>query len=298
MSSRTQSTEYAIEQYTPQEEPFYVDVGGETEIFKVAHEERIPVMLKGPTGCGKSRFVERMAYDLNQQLTRVRKKEPGEESTEGIVPLVTEPCHEDLSAADLKGRYLLSGEYQPGPALVAVRTGGILYLDEIVEARNDTTVVLHPLADHRRTLVVEDLGKVFEAPDSFMLVISYNPGYQRKVKDLKQSTKQRFVAINFDYPPSDIEQKIIMHEAEVDKRIASYLTDIGQTVRNLKGRGLDEGASTRLLIHAGKLMRRGIAPQRAIEAAILNPITDDLDIYKDIREGLADVVANYFPKES
>lgn len=298
MSSRTKSAEFKMQEFAPNEEPFYVDVNGETQLFMAAYKEKMPVMLKGPTGCGKSRFVEHMAYRLNQERAQ------GAPS----IPLVTVPCHEDLSADDLKGRHLLSGEYQDGPALVAVRNGGILYLDEVVEARNDTTVVIHPLADHRRSLVVEKTGRVYVAPDSFMLVISYNPGYQRKVKDLKQSTKQRFVAIDFDYPPAELERRIILHEAnanqdvkyvkQVDEKTAEFLTEIGVSIRNLKGKGLDEGASTRLLINAGKLIRQGIRPQEAIEAAILNPITDDLDVYKDIREGLVDVINNYFPPKS
>jgi nitric oxide reductase NorQ protein len=284
MTQGDEAKEFSIERYVPQEEPFYLDVNGETGIFRAAHREKIPVMLKGPTGCGKSRFVEHMAYVLGQE-------------TEREFPLVTIPCHEDLNADDLKGRHLLNGQYQEGPALVAVRNGGILYLDEIVEARNDTTVVVHPLADHRRSLFIEKLGKVYEAPDSFMLVVSYNPGYQRKVKDLKQSTKQRFAAIDMGYPSEDIERKVIMHEADVEENIAAYLTDIGQRVRNLKGKGLDEGASTRLLIHAGKLIREGVAPLRACEVGILDPITDDLEVYGDLRKGLADVVRNYFPED-
>ncbi len=292
MDSRKSLAEFDISQYRPEKEPFYVDVNGETEIFMAAYRERVPVMLKGPTGCGKSRFVERMAYELN----KLRKATKGDESFIGV-PLVTVPCHEDLNADDLKGRYLITGQYQEGPALVAVKNGGILYLDEIVEARNDTIVVIHPLADHRRSLFVEKLGKVFGAPDSFMLVISYNPGYQRKVKDLKQSTKQRFVAIDFNYPPAGLERKIVAHEAEVDKNIADCLVDIGGRVRNLKGKGLDEGASTRLLIHAGKLIRNDINPLRACEMAILNPITDDVDVYRDLRKGLGDVIKNYFPSK-
>ncbi|MDO8459688.1 MAG: CbbQ/NirQ/NorQ/GpvN family protein [Nanoarchaeota archaeon] len=285
--------QYKIEEYFPQEEPFYLDVDGETEVFMACYKEKIPVTLKGPTGCGKTRFVERMSYDLNRPVVRVSKKDGAEDGKK--TPLITVPGNEDLTADDLKGRYLLDGSFQEGAALIAVKNGGILYLDEIVEARNDTTVVIHPLADHRRSLVIEKLGKVYEAPDNFMLVISYNPGYQRKVKDLKQSTKQRFGAINFTYPSADIEQKIIMHEANVDEKVAKYLTTVGEKVRNLKGKGLDEGASTRLLINAGKLIRSGIDPVKACDVAILNPLTDDIDAYKSIREGLADVVTAYFP---
>jgi nitric oxide reductase NorQ protein len=282
MTSRKNSLEHSIEKYVITDEPFYIDTNGETEIFKAAYRENLPVMLKGPTGCGKTRFVERMAYDLN---TENGKK----------LPLITVPCHEDLSADDLKGRHLLDGTYQEGPALIAVRNGGILYLDEIVEARNDTTVVMHPLADHRRTLTIEKLGKIHEAPDNFMLVISYNPGYQKKTKDLKQSTKQRFVAIDFDYPPSEIERKVIEHEANIDEETANSLVSIGGYVRNLKGNGLEEGASTRLLIDAGKLIRQGITPGRACEVAILSPITDDFDTYAEVYKGLQDMVENLFP---
>lgn len=278
--------EFKIADYAPGSEPFYVNIREETEIFRVAYKERIPVMLKGPTGCGKSRFVERMAYEINRGL-----KERGEDT----IPLVTVPCHEDLTADDLKGRHLMSGEYQDGPALIAVRRGGILYLDEIVEARTDTTVVIHPLADHRRALFVEKLGRVFEAPPSFMLVASYNPGYQKKTKDLKQSTKQRFIAIEFGYPDPEKEREIVAHEAGVPDNVAACLVEIGGKVRNLKGKGLDEGASTRLLIHAARLIREGINPEKACEVAVLNPITDDVDAYRDLRGGLGDIVRNYFP---
>ena len=283
MTQRREAKEFSIESYVPQEEPFYLDVDGETEIFRAAYEEKIPVMLKGPTGCGKSRFVEYMAYILGRD-------------TKNPFPLITVPCHEDLNADDLKGRHLLNGQYQEGPALVAVRNGGILYLDEIVEARSDTTVVIHPLTDHRRILIVEKLGRVFEAPNSFLLAISYNPGYQNKTKDLKQSTKQRFMAINFDYPPEAEENKIVTHEAAISENQAAGLVKIAHSVRNLKGKGLEEGASTRLLVHTGKLLRAGIPIREACNAGILNPITDDTDVYKDQREGIEDIISNYFKK--
>ena len=208
MDSWEKVREFSISHYHAEEEPFYVDVGGETQIFKAAFDERIPVICKGPTGCGKSRFVERMAYELNR------------DSKNGKIPLIKQPCHEDLTADDLKGRYLLSGEYQEGSALVAVKTGGILYLDEIVEARKDTTVIIHPLGDESRFLLIEKLGKMYQAPDSFMLVMSYNPGYQIKLKDLKQSTRQRFVSIDFDYAPKDLETQIVSHEAKKDEKNA------------------------------------------------------------------------------
>jgi nitric oxide reductase NorQ protein len=295
VSSNGDSQGFVISQYVIDKEPFYVDVNGETELFKAAYEEKIPVMLKGPTGCGKSRFIEYMSYQLNQHHETVSRK-----GRKGISsrPLVTVPCHEDLSADDLKGRHLIDGTYQDGAALTAVRQGGILYLDEIVEARNDTTVVIHPLADHRRALTIEKLGKVFEAPDTFMLAISYNPGYQKKTKDLKQSTKQRFMAINFTYAPPELEQRIVEHESGVNKDIAASLVEIGGYIRNLKGKELDEGASTRLLIHAGKLIRRGIEPYRACRVALLNPITDDVDVYAEINKGLEEIVGLKFPKGS
>ncbi|HLC31530.1 MAG TPA: CbbQ/NirQ/NorQ/GpvN family protein [Candidatus Nanoarchaeia archaeon] len=275
---------YTIKEYTPKNEPFYIDINGETKLFKAAYEERIPVMLKGPTGCGKSRFIERMMFEINRE----RKNER--------LPLITVPCHEDLTADDLKGRHLLDGTYQDGPALISVKNGGILYLDEIVEARSDTTVVIHPLTDHRRILIVEKLGRVFEAPNSFLLAISYNPGYQNKTKDLKQSTKQRFMAINFDYPPEAEENKIVTHEAAISENQAAGLVKIAHSVRNLKGKGLEEGASTRLLVHTGKLLRAGIPIREACNAGILNPITDDTDVYKDQREGIEDIISNYFKK--
>jgi len=229
-----------------------------------------------------------MVYELNRELKRDKVSKPLE------IPLITVPCHEDLNADDLKGRYLMSGEYQEGPALIAVKNGGILYLDEIVEARKDTTVIIHPLADHRRNLVIEKLGKVYEASETFGLIISYNPGYQRKIKDLKQSTKQRFIAMEFNYPPKEIEKEIVSHESGLNEDKALGLVEIGNKVRNLKGKGLEEGASTRLLIDAGKLIKDGIDPKTACEVAILNPITDDIDIYKDIKKGLEDIIENYF----
>ena len=286
MDSRKKFIEFEISEYRPQEEPFYLDVDEETEDFMAAYKKKVPIILKGPTGCGKSRLVEKMAYTINKMRT-----EKGEEP----FPLVTVPCQEDLDADDLKGRYLKSGKFKEGPALIAVKRGGILYLDEVVEARNDIIVVVHPLTDHRRILVVEDLGKVFEAPDSFAIVMSYNPGYQRKIKDLKQSTKQRPISLNLGYPPEELEKKIVMHEAGTDKETAECLVKIGDKVRNLKGKGLDEGASTRLLINAAKMIEEGRPPMRACEVAILNPLADDLDVYKDIRQGLEDVIENYFP---
>ncbi len=292
MVPKTQSSikEYKISEAVIEKKPFYVEVKDEISLFRVAYEERIPVMLKGPTGCGKSRLVEFMAYEINQELRKNHK--------DANYPLITVPCHEDLTADDLKGRFLLNGDYEKGPALSAVSNaqGAMLYLDEIVEARNDTLVVIHPLGDYRRMLTVEKLGKVFEAPKEFMLVVSYNPGYQKKTKDLKQSTRQRFMAIEMNYAQPELEKKIIEHEAGIGVDLANSLVQVGGYVRNLKGKGLDEGASTRLLIHAGKLIKNGISPKRACVIPVVNPITDDVDAYREIHKGLEDVVENVFPK--
>ena len=260
--------ELEIDQYRLQQEPYYAEVNGEIGLFTIAAQSRMPVMLKGPTGCGKTRFVQHMAY----RLTR---------------PLITVACHEDLTASDLVGRYLLKGQetiWVDGPLTLGVKHGGIVYLDEIVEARKDTTVIIHPLSDDRRLLPIEKKGQVIEAVDEFMLVISYNPGYQSVLKDLKQSTKQRFMAIEFGYPPREIEVRVIEHEAGVDKDLAQRLVKLGEKVRNLRSHGLEEGVSTRLLIYAGELIRQGVPPARACEAAVTRPITDDPDMQRSIQE--------------
>jgi len=260
--------ELEIDRYRIQSEPYYAEVNGEVSLFTVAAENRMPVMLKGPTGCGKTRFVQHMAYRLGR-------------------PLITVACHEDLTASDLVGRYLLKGGetiWVDGPLTLGVKHGAIVYLDEVVEARKDTTVVIHPLSDDRRLLPIEKKGQVIEAVDEFMLVISYNPGYQSVLKDLKQSTKQRFMAIEFGYPPKDLETRIIEHEAGVDKETAQRLVKLGEKVRNLRNHGLEEGVSTRLLIYAGDLIRKGVSPARACEAAVTKPITDDPDMYRSIQE--------------
>ncbi|HSA61684.1 MAG TPA: CbbQ/NirQ/NorQ/GpvN family protein [Nitrospiraceae bacterium] len=249
-------------------EPFYVEVRGEVGLFTIAARSKMPVMLKGPTGCGKTRFVQHMAYKLGR-------------------PLITVACHEDLTASDLVGRYLLKGRetvWVDGPLTVGVKHGAIVYLDEIVEARKDTTVIIHPLSDDRRVLPIEKKGQIVEAADDFMLVISYNPGYQSVLKDLKQSTKQRFMAIEFDYPPSDVETAVVEREAGVSQAIAGSLVKLGGKVRNLKNHGLEEGVSTRLLIYAGTLIKQGVAPERACDAAIARPITDDPDMQRSILE--------------
>ena len=260
--------ELEIDQFRLREEPYYAEVNGEIGLFTIAARRQMPVMLKGPTGCGKTRFVQHMAYRLGR-------------------PLITVACHEDLTASDLVGRYLLKGEetvWVDGPLTLGVKHGAIVYLDEIVEARKDTTVIIHPLSDDRRILPIEKKGQVIQAVDEFMLVISYNPGYQSVLKDLKQSTKQRFLAIEFTYPPQEIEARVIEHEAGVDKETAQRLVRLGQKVRNLRSHGLEEGVSTRLLIYAGELMGQGVAPARACEAAVTRPITDDPDMQRSIAE--------------
>ena len=291
--TRTLYRSYIIEEYHLTEEPYYVATGDEIELFEAAYMQKIPVLLKGPTGCGKTRFVEYMSYKLGQPLTKVRqskapKGKKGAEDSNGVnVPLVTIACHEDLSASDLVGRYLLEGEqtvWIDGPLTRAVKAGGICYLDEIVEARKDTTVLIHPLTDHRRILPMEKRGELLEAADGFLLVLSYNPGYQSALKDLKHSTRQRFVAIEFNSPPRDIEAEIVHHESGVDRDTAVQLAKLGEKVRNLKEYGLGEGASTRLLIYAGQLISQGIKPRRSCQVAVNWAVTDDAAVQKSIEE--------------
>lgn len=243
-------------------EPYYRPVGHEVALFEAAYRSRIPIMLKGPTGCGKTRFVEHMAWKLGR-------------------PLITVSCHEDMTASDLVGRYLLDADgtlWHDGPLTLAVRSGAICYLDEIVEARQDTTVVIHSLTDDRRVLPLEKKNEVVRAHPDFHLVISYNPGYQSVLKDLKESTKQRFGAIAFSYPEATIEAEIVAAEAGVDRRTADTLVRIAQRSRNLKGHGLEEGASTRMLINAGLLVGGDIPIAEACEVALVLPITDDADM--------------------
>ncbi len=295
----TQSTtklfrSYIIEEYHLTEEPYYVPVGDEVELFEAAYQQRIPLIFKGPTGCGKTRFVEYMSYRLAQPLTNIRQTDSrGVERPEGeTLPLVTIACHEDLTASDLVGRYLLEGDstvWIDGPLSRAVKAGGICYLDEIVEARKDTTVLIHPLTDHRRILPVEKRGELLEAADGFLLILSYNPGYQSALKDLKHSTRQRFVSIEFDYPPRDIEAEIIEHESGCNADDAMELAKLGEKVRNLREHGLGEGASTRLLIYAGKLIAQGIAPRRACQVAVNWAVTDDAAVQKSIEEIVASI---------
>ena len=287
--STTQSLykSYVIEEYHLKEEPYYVPVGDEIELFEAAYKQRLPLIFKGPTGCGKTRFVEYMAYRLGIELTKVSKSEDGLN-----LPLVTIACHEDLTASDLVGRYLLEGDqtvWINGPLTRAVKVGGICYLDEVVEARKDTTVLIHPLTDHRRILPVEKRGELLEAAEGFLLVLSYNPGYQSALKDLKHSTRQRFVSIEFDYPARDIEAEIVQHESGVDEKVADQLAKLGEKVRNLKEHGLGEGASTRLLIYAGKLISQGISPRRACQVSVNWAVTDDHSVQQSISEIISSI---------
>ena len=262
-------------------EPFYLPLADEIEIFQAAYEQKLPVLLKGPTGCGKTRFVEHMAYQFYRgALSNSDRRSVTE-------PLQTVACHEDLSATDLVGRFLLKGDetvWQDGPLSRSVKDGSICYLDEIVEARKDSTVLIHSLTDHRRILPVEKRALILDAHPNFLLVISYNPGYQSVLKDLKPSTRQRFIAIDFDYPNEIDEADIIMHESGVSKEQALNLARLGARVRNLKHHGFDEGVSTRLLIYAAQLMGKGIATHRACEVAICKAVSDDEDLQRAISE--------------
>lgn len=270
--------------YKITELPFYLPIKDEVEVFERVWLEQIPLLLKSPTGCGKTRFVEHMAYRLGQKLVTLSKQQNKlsvdlkdfSENKNGS--LYTVACHEDLTARDLTGRYIIKGGeavWIDGPATMAVRQGAILYLDEVVEARKDVTTVIHPLTDYRRILPLETLGIQLKAPKSFMVIISYNPGYQSIRKNLKQSTKQRFVAIDFSYPPPEKEVIIIEKEGQIKKEIAEKLVLLGNDIRNISNIDLEEGVSTRGLIHAAKLIKRGISPKRACSLAIAQTITDE-----------------------
>jgi len=260
-----------LDDYLIRDEPYYRPQREEVALFAAAFEARMPLMLKGPTGCGKTRFVEHMAWRLKR-------------------PLLTVACHEDMTASDLVGRFLLDADgtvWHDGPLTQAVRHGAICYLDEIVEARQDTTVVIHPLTDDRRVLPLEKKNELVRAHPDFHLVISYNPGYQSVLKDLKESTKQRFAALDFTYPEAEVEAEIVAHEAGITRAEADLLVKIGDRSRNLKGHGLDEGASTRMLIQTGRLMAHGIPMHQACQVALVLPITDD----PDLRRALTDTIA-------
>jgi nitric oxide reductase NorQ protein len=267
-------TASAIDSYRITAEPFYLSRNNEIEVFEAAYAARLPVMLKGPTGCGKTRFVEHMAFRLER-------------------PLITVACHEDLFASDLIGRYLLQNDetvWMDGPLTLAVRSGAICYLDEVVEARKDTTVVIHPLTDTRRRLVVEKTGEYISAHPDFMMVISYNPGYQSVLKDLKQSTRQRFVALEFDYPETEKEGRIVGREGGLEPEPAMKLVALAGKIRSIREQGLTEGASTRLLIHAARLMGRGIPQKEAVRTAVCLPLTDD----ERVLETLYDLIDDLF----
>lgn len=255
-------------------EPYYQASGDELALFEAAHASGLPLLLKGPTGCGKTRFVEHMAWRLRQ-------------------PLITVACHDDLSAADLVGRWLLDAQgtrWQDGPLTLAVRHGAICYLDEVVEARADTTVVLHPLADSRRALPLAACNELVPAHADFRLVVSYNPGYQAAFKELKMSTRQRFCALDFGYPPPETEAAIVAHEGGVSREQAGQLVQLALRTRRLQGQGLDEGASTRMLVHAGRLMQAGMASGRACRAAVTGPLTDE----PELMESLDAIVRAFF----
>jgi nitric oxide reductase NorQ protein len=246
------------------EEPFYLPTGKEIEVFTAAHKAKMAVLLKGPTGCGKTRFVAYMAWRLG-------------------LPLQTVSCHDDLTSSDLVGRYLIEGTetvWKDGPLTRAVRHGGICYLDEVVEARKDTTVIIHPLSDDRRVLPVEKTGETLIAPDDFMLVVSYNPGYQHILKDLKASTRQRFVALEFDYPSMEEELEIVTKESGLKGVEAERLVTLGRRMRTLTDSGLESPPGTRLLVHAAMLMESGLPANVACEAAIVRPLTDDIDMHR------------------
>ncbi len=270
-----------FEEFVIAEEPYYLPLSDEVEVFTSAYKSRLPVLLKGPTGCGKTRFVEFMTYRLGKELGQ-------------SVPLITVACHEDLTGSDLVGRYLLKGEetlWVDGPLTRAVKNGAICYLDEIVEARKDTTVLIHPLADYRQILPIEKRGEILEAHENFLLVISYNPGYQSVLKNLKHSTRQRFVAIEFHYPAPEAEARIVAHESGVEFDRAMDLARLGEKVRNLRDQGLEEGVSTRLLIYAGQLIVQGIKPRRACEIAVAQAVADEADVVKGIREVISAIFA-------
>ncbi len=263
-----QAQEINLEEYFIRDEPYYEPVGNEIVVFEAAYSNGLPVLLKGPTGCGKTRFMEHMAWKLER-------------------PLITVSCHDDLTASDLVGRFLVKdGEtvWVDGPLARAVRAGAICYLDEVVEARKDTTVVIHPLADDRRALPMEKIGHLLEAGPEFCLAMSYNPGYQSVLKDLKQSTRQRFIALEFDYPDAGLEARIIEKEAGMDTQMADLLVKFAGMTRNLKGNGLDEGASTRLLVHAGKLMATGVDPMSACRSSVAQALTDDPEMLIAVNE--------------
>ncbi len=266
---------FDIDAYRIRQQPYYQAAGNEVALFERAYERRLPMVLKGPTGCGKTRFIEYMAWKLGR-------------------PLITIACNEDMSASDLVGRFLLDEagtQWHDGPLTHAVRHGAICYLDEIVEARQDTTVVIHPLTDARRFLPLDKRGEVVHAHEDFQLVVSYNPGYQSRSKDMKASTRQRFAALNFDYPDAALEASIVANEAGVERALADALVAIAHRSRALKNRGLDEGVSTRMLIYAAQLMASGVSPRESCDMTMADALTDD----PQIAMALQGFVAAQFP---
>jgi nitric oxide reductase NorQ protein len=274
MSKNSRVEKFENAEFRISKEPFYLPQGNEMAIFEAAHANKLAVLLNGPTGSGKTRLVEHMAWRLN-------------------LPLYTVACHDDLSANDLTGRYIIKGdelEWIDGPLLMAVREGGLAYLDEVVEARKDVTVVIHPLTDHRRCLPVEKRAKIYQAPDDFMLVISYNPNYQSVLKELKPSTRQRFVSINLGWPAEDLEVRIVSRESEVEADTAEKLVKAANRIRQLVNQGLEEGVSTRELVYAGMLLRKGLPVRDALLSTMVEPLTYDGDLKRSIEE----VLKNYF----
>ncbi len=274
MLERLDSGLYENGSFEIKKEPFYLPQGNEVALFEAAYKNKLPIMLKGPTGSGKTRLVEHMSWKLGR-------------------PLYTVACHDDLSGNDLTGRYIIKGddvEWIDGPLLMAVKNGGIVYLDEVVEARKDTIVVIHPLTDYRRYLLVEKLGKIFYAPDDFMLVISYNPGYQSVLKELKQSTRQRFVSIDLGWPGEDLETQIVLQETGVEQDTAKRLVKAANKIRNLVHQGLEEGVSTRELVYAGILLKSGVPMRDALYSTMTEPLTHDSDLKRSIEE----ILKNYF----
>ena len=264
----------SLQAYLIKSEPYYQPTGDEVDLFLAAYRLRMPMILKGPTGCGKTRFMEYVAWRLQK-------------------PLITLACNEDMTASDLVGRFLLDAEgtvWHDGPLTIAARHGAICYLDEVVEARQDTTVIIHPLTDDRRILPLDKRGELVHAHADFQLVVSYNPGYQSLAKDLKQSTKQRFGALDFHYPGVAVESVIVAHESGVGSDVAEKLVGIAGRSRALRGRGLEEGISTRMLIHAGALIHDGISAHAACKLAMIKPLTDD----EDMLRALEGFVTAYF----
>ncbi|AZZ93285.1 CbbQ/NirQ/NorQ/GpvN family protein [Hahella sp. KA22] len=260
-----------------QDAPFYLPQGGEIELFEKACSHGLPVLIKGPTGCGKTRFVQHMAHRLSRRLYTVA-------------------CHDDLTASDLVGRHLIGGDgafWQDGPLTRAVREGGLCYLDEVVEARKDTTVVLHPLADDRRILPIDRTGEQLQAAPGFMLVVSYNPGYQNALKGMKPSTRQRFVGVSLSYPAPALEARIVEKEGGVSPSLARRIVDVGAALRRLEQHDLEEAASTRLLIYAARLMASGVEPTRACQACLVEPLTDD----EETLRALSQVIDIHFGRD-